>query len=145
MKKKQARLDPFSDRIREILTGSSTGKDNVKFREKIVAEVRNFSREVQNSDDMPQLFTRLCDLLVDCRSAGLPNDSFKLLVVQLLYETSYSEPPADRELQTLTGLDKTGIEAAQEHLKEECVASILLKGTAKGRKKEGEVRAELRA
>ncbi len=138
MKKKQARLDPFSDKIREILTGVSAGTDNGKFKEMIVAEVRNYSREVQNTEAMPQLFTRLCDLIVDCRSTGIPDDSFKLLVAQLFYETSYSVPPVDRELQSLTGMDGSTIEAAREHLKEECIVSILLKRAAKARKKEGD-------
>ncbi len=139
MKKKQVRLDPFSERIMEILASSSAGNSNEKFKEMIVAEVRNYSREVQNTEAMPQLFTRLCDLIVDCRSAGIPDDSFRLLVAQLFYETSYSMPPVAQELQSLTGMDGPSIEAAREHLKEECVASILMKGGAvKAKKKEGD-------
>ena len=135
MKRKPDNSDPFSDRIREILVGSSLERKKGNFRELLVAEVRSYSREVQDAEALPQLFTRLCDLIVDCQSVGIPDESLRLLVAQLFLETSASAAPIDRELKALTGMDISGIRAAREHLKDECVESILLQRAARGRKK----------
>jgi len=57
--------DAFRDRVWEILLGDSTRKVKDDFKNKVFAEVQNYSRELQEADCDSDFFFRLLELIVD--------------------------------------------------------------------------------
>jgi len=120
--------DPFRDIIRKILVtrAAENGKDS--FKNKVFAEVQSYSTELQEIEHVSDLFFRLCELIVDCQSLSMPDDSFKIIVAHLLSETKGSQGQSDEEVRELLGMDFTSFEAAKERLKEQqCILASLNK------------------
>jgi hypothetical protein len=74
------------------------------------------------------LFFRLCELIVDCQSLSMPDDSFKIIVAYLLNESKGSQEQLDEQIRELLGMDSASFEAAKERFKEQqCILSSLNK------------------
>jgi hypothetical protein len=117
--------DPFREKISEILMpGPQETKDD--FKSRIFAEVQNYSREIQETEYDSDFFFRLLELIVDCQSLGIPNDSFRIMVAGLLCESKDSKHCADEEVRQLLGMDPSKYEAAKENFKNrQCIVSAL--------------------
>ncbi len=118
--------DAFRGRVREILIGDFTGKAKDGIKSRIFAEVQNYSRELQEADDDSDFFFRLLELIVDCQSLSIPDESFRIMVAHLLFESENSKVPLDEELRELIGMDPAGFETAKEYFKNRpCIAASL--------------------
>jgi hypothetical protein len=140
MEKETALRDPFMNTIKEILVGGPKYEGKGSFRNLVYSEVQNYSREVQETEHTSDFFFKLTELIVDCQSLTMPDDSFKIVVAHLLYECSNSKAPLDEDLQKLTGMDAASLEAARDFFKDkECIESMLAggKASANGKKKKG--------
>ena len=117
--------DLFREKIREILLPGPSGiKDD--FKSRIFAEVQNYSRELQEAEYNSDFFFRLLELIVDCQSLGIPNDSFRIVVAGLLCEVEDSKRCLDEEVRQLIGMDPSKYEAAKENFKNrQCIVSAL--------------------
>ncbi len=123
MKNRSVRQDPFLNRIREILTGSSGDIRTLVFN-----EVQSYSRDVQGYESTSDLFIKLCELMVDCQSSGIPEDAFKLIIASLVYECSGSQPATDEELRVMTGMDEADFVKAKEYfMNKECIQLMMSK------------------
>ncbi|MDR3567717.1 MAG: hypothetical protein P4L43_06780 [Syntrophobacteraceae bacterium] len=119
--------DPFREKIMEMLAGSHscTGGD---FKSQVFAEVQNYSREIQEIEQASDLFFRLCELIVDCQSLSVPEDSFKIIVACLLCHPEDALNCPIEEVRELIGTNVPSFEAAQDHLKNrQCIVSALNK------------------
>ena len=83
--------DPFRERIWEILLGESTGKARDGFKSRVFTEVQNYSRELQEAEYDSDFFFRLLELIIDCRSLSIPDESFRITVA-----LCYSNPKTQR-------------------------------------------------
>lgn len=126
--------DPFRDMIREILLGCAAKQGRDSFKSRVFAEVQNYSTQLQEVEHASNLFFRLCELIVDCQSLSMPDDSFKIIVAYLLSESADSRGQLDEEARNLLGMDFPSFEAAKEYLKDQpCIVSSL-NGEKTGRK-----------
>lgn len=117
--------DPFRDRIADILLKGSTRKERDGCKSRVFAEVQDYSRELQEAEHASDFFFRLLELILDCQSLNLPDDSFRIMVVHLLLESKDSRT-LDEEVRELIGIDPAGYEAAKEHLENrQCIAKSL--------------------
>ena len=117
--------DPFREKIMEMLAGSHScaGGD---FKSKVFAEVQNYSREIQEIEQASDLFFRLCELIVDCQSLSVPEDSFKVIVACLLCQPEDALNCPIEEVRELIGMNSPNFEAAHDHLKNrQCIVSAL--------------------
>lgn len=120
--------DPFRDKMREIVLGAASSSERGDLRSRVFAEVQNYSRELQEAEDVSDLFFRLCELIVDCQSLGVPEDSFRIIVAGLLCESKESKSCPDEEVRELIGMDTAIFEAAKENFKNRhCIVSALNK------------------
>ena len=118
--------DAFRDRVWEILLGDSTRKVKDDFKNKVFAEVQNYSRELQEADCDSDFFFRLLELIVDCQSLNIPDESFRIIVAHLLLQAENSKAPLDEELRELIGMDPASFETAKESFKDrQCIATSL--------------------
>ncbi len=118
--------DPFKTTIREILIGSSATDRRDNFKSRIFAEVQNYSTELQEVENASELFFRLCELIVDCQSLSIPDDSFRVMVAYLLCESEDLGSRSDEDVRLLLGMDIAGFEAAKESFKaRQCIISSL--------------------
>ena len=118
--------DTFRDKIREILLNGPPLSAGGDFKSRVFAEVQDYSRELQEAEHVSDFFFRLCELIVDCQSLGIPDDSFRIIVAGLLVESENSNGPMDEEVQQLIGMDPASYESAKQHFKDkECIASVL--------------------
>jgi len=117
--------DPFKELVREmLLSGLSSERDN--FKSRVFAEVQNYSRGLQEAENESDFFFRLLELIVDCQSLGIPDDSFTIIVAFLLCESTDSERCEDDEVRQLISMDPSKYEAAKESLRNrQCIASAL--------------------
>lgn len=119
--------DPFRDRIREILLNGSTRKERDDFKGRIFAEVQDYSRELQEAEHASDFFFKLLELILDCQSLNLPDDSFRIMVLHLLLESKNSRT-LEEEVRELIGIDPASYEEAKEHLENrQCIAKSLNK------------------
>lgn len=117
--------DPFRDKIKELLadSGLCTGSN---FKSRVFAEVQNYSRELQETEHASDFFFRLCELIVDCQSLSIPDDSFRVVVAGLLCQAKDSNNCLDEEVRELIGMDSPSFEAAKGSLKNrQCIVSAL--------------------
>ncbi len=118
--------DPFRDLIEDILLNSLSEGSKESFRSKVFAEVQHYSREVQEAEHVSDFFFRLCELIVDCQSLSVPDDSFRIIVAHLLFQNGYSAEPLEEKIRELIGMDPVSYEVAKEYFKnKECIASTL--------------------
>ncbi|MGA3114170.1 MAG: hypothetical protein ABSF90_07025 [Syntrophobacteraceae bacterium] len=119
--------DPFRNKIRGILTGGPPLSVGGDFKSRVFAEVQNYSRELQEAEHASDFFFRLCELIVDCQSMSIPEDSFRIIVAGLLFESENSDGPFDDEVRQLIGMDPASYESAkqQEFKNKQCIASAL--------------------
>ncbi|MFZ0927035.1 MAG: hypothetical protein WAN11_00430 [Syntrophobacteraceae bacterium] len=119
--------DPFRDRIRGILTGGPSLSAGDDFKSRVFAEVQNYSRELQEAEHASNFFFRLCELIVDCQSMSIPEDSFRIIVAGLLFESGNSDGPFDDEVRQLIGMDPASYESAKQlqFKNKQCIASAL--------------------
>ncbi|HIJ76738.1 MAG TPA: hypothetical protein HPP81_08495 [Deltaproteobacteria bacterium] len=118
--------DTFRDKIREILLNGPSLSPGGDFRSRVFAQVQDYSRELQEAEHASDFFFRLCELIVDCQSLGIPDDSFRIIVAGLLVESENSNGPMDEEVQQLIGMDPASYESAKQHFKDkQCIASVL--------------------
>jgi hypothetical protein len=118
--------DPFMTAIREILVGSGATDGRDDFKSKIFAEVQDYSTELQEAENASDLFFRLTELIVDCQSLSIPDNSFKVMVAYLLCESKDSGCNSDEEIRDLLGMDTACFEAAKESFKtRQCILSSL--------------------
>ncbi len=126
--------DPFRDKIRQILLACPPLSARSEFKSRVFAEVQNYSREVQEAEYDSDFFFTLLELIVDCQSLDIPDDSFRIIVADLLCESKDSECSADEEVRQLIGMDPAKYEVAKEDFKNsQCIASALNRGKT-GRK-----------
>lgn len=126
MKTDSGKGDTFREMIRGILLSGAPGSGKDSCKSRIFAEVQNYSTEVQEIENASDLFFRLCELIVDCQSLSIPDDSFRVMVAYLLYETDGMTSVADEEVRKLLGMDLAGFEAARENVKNrQCIVSSL--------------------
>ena len=122
----QRAIDSFRDRIREILLSGPAPGAGEDFKSRIFTEVQNYSRELQESEYTSDFFFRLCELIVDCQSLSVPEDSFRIIVAGLLCESRHSMSCAEDEIRRLIGMDADRFQAAKENFKDrQCIASAL--------------------
>ena len=120
--------DTFRDKIREILLNGPSLSPGGDFRSRVFAAVQDYSRELQEAEHTSDFFLRLCELIVDCQSLGIPEDSFRIIVAGLLFESEDSNGPLDEQVRQLLGMDPASYESAKQHLKDkQCIASVLNK------------------
>ena len=120
--------DPFRERIWEILLGESTGKAKDGFKSRVFSEVQNYSRELQEAENDSDFFFRLLELIIDCRSLSIPDESFRITVATLLFESENSKVPLDEEVRELIGMDPASYEIAKESSRNrQCIAASLNK------------------
>ncbi len=119
--------DPFRDKIRGILTSGPSLSAGDDFKSRVFAEVQNYSRELQEAEHASDFFFRLCELIVDCQSMSIPEDSFRIIVAGLLFESRNSDGPFDDEVRQLIGMDPESYESAkqQQFKNKQCIASAL--------------------
>lgn len=117
--------DCFRKKIMEMLarSDSRTGGD---FKSIVFAEVQNYSRELQEIEHASDLFFRLCELIVDCQSLSVPDDSFKIIVACLLWQPEDGRSCLNEGVRELIGMNMPSFEAAQGHLQDrQCIVSAL--------------------
>jgi hypothetical protein len=120
--------DPFRDIISKILVAGAAGNGKDSFKSRVFAEVQSYSKELQEMEHASDLFFRLCELIVDCQSLSIPDDSFKIIVARLLSESQDSWGRSEEKVREMLGMDFASFEAAQERLKEQqCILSSLNK------------------
>lgn len=118
--------DTFRDKIREMLLNGPSLSPGGDFKSRVFAEVQDYSRELQEAEHASDFFFRLCELIVDCQSLSMPDDSFRIIVAGLLFESENSKGPLDEEVRQLIGMDSAGYESAKLHFKDkQCIASAL--------------------
>jgi hypothetical protein len=121
------RDDHFREKIMEMLAGAHSSM-GVEFKSMVFAEVQNYSRELQEIENASDLFFRLCELIVDCQSLSVPDDSFKIIVACLLCQPEDAMDCPSEEVRELIGMTIPSFEAAQDHLKSwQCIVSALNK------------------
>ena len=120
--------DPFRDKIRGILTSGPSLSAGDDFKSRVFAEVQNYSRELQEAEYDSDFFFRLLELIVDCRSLSIPEESFRITVASLLFESENSKVPLDEEVRELIGMDPDSYEIAKESSKNSpCIVASLNK------------------
>ena len=120
--------DPFRDRISEMLLDASPSSAKGYFKSMVFAEVQNYSRELQEADYDSDFFFRMLELIVDCQSLGIPDNSFKIIVAGLLCEFKESKSCPDDQVRQMIGMDRESFEQAKEYFKDrQCIASALNK------------------
>ena len=118
--------DTFRDKIRGILLNGPSLSPGGDFKSRVFAEVQDYSRELQEAEHTSDFFLRLCELIVDCQSLGIPEDSFRIIVAGLLFESGNSDGPFDDEVRQLIGMDPASYESAKQHIKDkQCIAWVL--------------------
>lgn len=118
--------DHFRDKIMEIVLAGSSGSAGGNFRGRVFAEVQNYSRELQEAEQASDFFFRLIELIVDCQSLSMPDDSFRIIVAGLLCKPKESESCPDDEVRQMIGMERATYEAAKENFKNrQCIASAL--------------------
>ncbi|MGA2026585.1 MAG: hypothetical protein ABSH17_05875 [Syntrophobacteraceae bacterium] len=118
--------DTFREKIREILLNGPFLSPGGDFKSRVFAEVQDYSRELQEAEHASDFFFRLCELIVDCQSLGIPDDSFRIIVAGLLFESDNSNSPLDDEVRQLIGIDPASYESAKQHFKDnQCIVSVL--------------------
>lgn len=126
MKTRSRSDDPFRDIIMGILVTGAAENGRDSFKSRVFAEVQSYSTELQEIEHASDLFFRLCELIVDCQSLSMPDDSFKIIVAYLLSDSESLQGQSDEEARELLGMDFASFEAAKERLKEQqCVLSSL--------------------
>ncbi len=122
----QLREDPFRDKIREILVTAFARAARDDFKSRVFAEVQNYSRGLQETEIASDFFFKLCELIVDCQSLSIPNDSFRIIVAGLLCESGNVKSCPEEQVRQLIGMDIAAFEAAKESFKNrQCIASAL--------------------
>jgi hypothetical protein len=117
--------DHFRQKIMRMLTGSQTSTRG-DFKSMVFAEVQNYSRKLQGIEHTSALFYRLCELIVDCQSLSVPDDSFKIIVACLLCQPEGGRSCPNEEVRKLIGMNIPSFEAAQGHLHDrQCILSAL--------------------
>ncbi|MGO9372354.1 MAG: hypothetical protein ACLQBD_09670, partial [Syntrophobacteraceae bacterium] len=97
-------------------------------KSRVFTEVQNYSRELQEAEYDSDFFFRLLELIVDCRSLSIPDESFKITVASLLFESENSKIPLDEEIRELIGMDPASYEMAKEASENrQCIAASLNK------------------
>ncbi|MGC8492040.1 MAG: hypothetical protein ACP5SH_09910 [Syntrophobacteraceae bacterium] len=125
MKEDPRSEDRFREKILQMLAGSHSSL-GVDFKSMVFAEVQNYSRELQEIEHASDLFFRLCELIVDCQSLSVPDDSFKIIVACLLCQPEDGRSCANEEVRELIGMNIPSFEAAQERLQDrQCIVSAL--------------------
>jgi hypothetical protein len=120
--------DPFRERIWGILLGESNRKTRDGFKSRVFSEVQNYSRELQEAEYDSDFFFRLLELIIDCRSLSIPEESFRITVAILLFESENSKSPLDEEIRELIGMDLASYEIAKESSQNrQCIAASLNK------------------
>lgn len=125
MKTDPRSYDRFRAKIMEMLaeSHSCTAGD---FKSMVFAEVQNYSRDLQEIEHTSDLFYRLCELIVDCQSLSVPDDSFRIIVACLLCQPENGNSCPNEEVRALIGMNTPSFEAAQGHLNErQCIVSAL--------------------
>jgi hypothetical protein len=118
--------DTFRDKIREILLNGPSLSPGGDFRSRVFAQVQDYSRELQEAEHASDFFFRLCELIVDCQSLSIPDDSFRIIVAALLFESENSNEPLDEEVRQLIEMDPASFESAKQHfINNPCIASAL--------------------
>jgi hypothetical protein len=119
--------DFFRNKIRGILIGGSPLSEGGDFKSRVFTEVQNYSRELQEAEHASDFFFRLCELIVDCQSLSIPDDSFRIIVAGLLFESENSDGPMDEEVRQLTGMDPASYESAKrlDFKNKQCIVSAL--------------------
>jgi hypothetical protein len=116
--------DLFRDKIREIVLDDTPLNPRGDFKNRIFAEVQNYSRELQEADYDSDFFFRLLELIVDCQSLGMPDNSFRIIVAGLLCESKDSKICPDERVRQL--MDTEIFEWAKESFKnKQCIVSAL--------------------
>ncbi|SPF42179.1 hypothetical protein SBDP1_380031 [Syntrophobacter sp. SbD1] len=122
------REDPFRDKIREILVTGFARAARDDFKSRVFAEVQNYSRGLQEAENTSDFFFQLCEVIVDCQSLSIPNDSFIILVAGLLCESGNEKSCPEEQVRQLIGMDSAAFEVAKESFKNrQCIASALNK------------------
>ena len=125
MRNEERLNDPFLERIQGIMNNFKIQESEQDFRSLIRSEVRDYSQRVSDFRQSSQLFFKLCDLLIDCQSANLPEPAFRVIVANLVYEHCFTNSPTDDEIRDLTGLDSNVLSGARSTLmNEECLVSV---------------------
>ena len=118
--------DTFRDKIREILLNGPSLSPEGDFKSRVFAEVQDYSRELQEAEHASDFFFRLCELIVDCQSLSIPDNSFRIIVAGLLFESENSNGPLDEQVRQLIGMDPASYESAKQHFKDkQCIAWVL--------------------
>jgi hypothetical protein len=126
MKMRSRSDDAFRDAIRGILLSGAAKAGRQSIKNRIFSEVQSYSTELQEVEHASDLFFRLCELIVDCQSLSMPDDSFRIIVAYLLSESEDSPGHSDEEVRELLGMDFDSFEEAKEHFKDQqCVVSSL--------------------
>jgi hypothetical protein len=122
---KDPQNDIFLTRILKIMRDSVTNQTEHGFRSAIVSEVRTYSQLIDDKEEVSHLFLKICDLLLDCESKTIPENSFKLLIANLVHEQCYARGPSDDEIRQITGMSTLELDKAGEALKGlECLSSV---------------------
>jgi hypothetical protein len=126
---KNPQSDPFLDRIHIIMVDSAGNQTSHEFRSAVVSEVQIYSRLIEEQPRASKLFFKICDLLLECEATNITDNSFKVLIANLIHEYCYYKAPSDDEIKVLTGLNILELDQAREALKgQECLFSVFRNG-----------------
>jgi len=122
---KDLQNDPFRAGILKIMLDHVADRTGHGFRSAIASEVRTYSQQIDDQQEVSQLFLKICDLLLDCNSKNIPDNSFKVAIANMIHENSGSKTPLDDEIRKLTGFSTLELSQAGEALKDlECLSSV---------------------
>jgi hypothetical protein len=129
VKMKNPQSDPFLDRINIIMADSAGNQTRQGFRSAVVSEIQIYSRLIDEQPTASKLFFKICDLLLGCESTNITDNSFKVLMANLVHEHCYHKVPSDDEIKDLTGLSASELDQAREALKgRECLFAVFRNG-----------------
>lgn len=129
VKTENPQSDPFLDRMHIIMADFVGNETRQGFRSAVVSEVQIYSRLIEEQPRASRLFFTICDLLLECESVNITDNSFKVLIANLIHEHCYDKAPSDDEIKELTGLSVFELDQAREALKgQECLFRVFRDG-----------------
>jgi hypothetical protein len=125
LKMKISQNDVFLAAIHRILQESVSGWTGREFRNAVVLEVQSYSQRIDDQQHVSELFLKVCDLLLDCNPTNIPDNSFKMIIANLVHESSYSNVPPEDAIRQLTGFSVLEMDQAQAALGDrECLYRV---------------------
>jgi len=123
---KTFQTDPFLTRIQSIMSKFAASQASNGLKSEIFSEVQKYSLTVDEQEGISNIFLKTCDLMLDCQSGKITDNSFMVIMANLVHEQTHLETPSDDEIQKLTGLSISEIDQARASIEgQECLLSVI--------------------